>query len=619
MNNIYNLKRITSQYGDCEKTDKVFKTEAELKYSGIIEKSIRFIEKVQLLDRNLWKVTSEQFIVRPDDADEGWRGEYWGKIMRGACEVYEYTKSEELYNVLEETVKDMIAAADEKGRITGYSVECEFNGWDMWERKYVLLGFLHFYDICKSEEMKNTILDTMCAHADYITEHIGDGKIMIGDTSQVWEAVNSNSILEPMVRLYNITGNQRYFDLAKHIVDEGMAKECNLIDLAYENAIPPFKYPAIKAYEVMSCFEGLVEFYRITGNEKYKTAAINYVTALEETEDTIIGCLGCRGEHFDNAKVTQVYDEHHIYMLETCVTVTWMKLCLQIYRLTGDIKYIECIEKSYYNAMLGAVNTELAENAVCVFPFDSYSPVMIGQRGTGMENGMGGLKDIGDTYYGCCAAIGAMGLGIIPNISVMAENTGYVFNFYESGSISLKDSTGKILNINEKTNYPSKGGVKFEFSCEASVDMELKFRIPGCAENVKVLINNEEIKNVYPYTYLTLNRIWNNGDVLEIKFDFSLKNIVVKGTQTDPEKKHISFKYGPLVLARDLRFDKNTGKPVKSAEMAEIKSIDLSNDKYMLGTEIKMGNEVLNMIDYASAGKTLSEESLLEAWLSFEE
>lgn len=605
------LRIIESQYTESQNTDKTFNADAEYKYSGIADKSIRFIERVQLLDTELWTMIANQFTFNPDDEDNGWRCEYWGKIMRGACEIYKYTKSEKLYNTLEKATEDIIATAEESGRISTYSVENEFHGWDMWGRKYVLLGLLHFYDICRSKEFKQKILDTMCAHVDYILRFLGDGKIKITDTSEIWQSVNSCSILEPIIRLYNITKNEKYLEFSRHIIDCGFAKECNLIELAYENKIIPAKYPVIKAYEIMSCFEGLIEYYRVTGVEKYRTAAENFVKALIDTEDTIIGCLGCKGEYFDNAAVTQANDEHSRHMQETCVTVTWMKLCLQMYRLTGEIEYIEHIEKSYYNAMLGSVNTKLAKNEIGVFPFDSYSQLVIDHRG----EGMGGLKEMKGHHYGCCAAIGAMGLGIIPQISMMSDNEGCIFNLYENGEININMPSGERFCIKEHTLYPTDDKIFFEMHTSQNVKMNIKFRIPEWADNAKVKICGDE----YPAEsgkYFMADREWKNGDKVELVFGAKLKKLEISnGLSGSDEICHIAFKMGALVLARDLRFDSSTGEKITKGDY-EIEIKDRFTDDYILLCEVKSKDEILKMIDYASAGKTLDEKSMMEAWMS---
>ena len=67
-------------------------------YRGIADHMIRLVEREQLKDRALWKLVTKQFQGTPDDADRGWRGEYWGKLMRGACMTWQYTGDGELYD-----------------------------------------------------------------------------------------------------------------------------------------------------------------------------------------------------------------------------------------------------------------------------------------------------------------------------------------------------------------------------------------------------------------------------------------------------------------------------------------------------------------------------------------
>ena len=66
-------------------------------FREIIDQSVRFIEEVQLLREDLWKRFVNQFQEEDADAEGGWRGEYWGKMMRGACFVYQYSQNPKLY------------------------------------------------------------------------------------------------------------------------------------------------------------------------------------------------------------------------------------------------------------------------------------------------------------------------------------------------------------------------------------------------------------------------------------------------------------------------------------------------------------------------------------------
>ena len=107
------------------------------------------------------------------DSDNCWRGEYWGKMMRGGCMTYACTKDGALYRVLEESVRDLLSTQDERGRITTYPAEKELCGWDLWVRKYVMLGLLYFFDICKNKKLKEKILTALQRHADAVVEKVG--------------------------------------------------------------------------------------------------------------------------------------------------------------------------------------------------------------------------------------------------------------------------------------------------------------------------------------------------------------------------------------------------------------------------------------------------------------
>ena len=129
-----------------------------------------------------------------------------------------------------------------------------------------------------------------------------------------------------------------------------------------------------------SCFEGLLEYYRVTGIEKWRDAAVNLGRRICESEVSVIGTGGCWHELFDHTKTRQLATNYTGVQQETCVTVTWMKFCLQLLCLTGDSRYADELERSAYNALLGAINFEKSplNNG---FPFDSYSPLTAGKRG----------------------------------------------------------------------------------------------------------------------------------------------------------------------------------------------------------------------------------------------
>ena len=619
-------------------------------YSGFIDNAIRYIESKQLLDTTLWKRFVEQYRMEDADFDEGWRGEYWGKMMRGACFTYSYTKNPDLYKVLTDSVEDILTCQDEDGRMSTYAKNHEFHQWDMWGRKYVLLGMQYFLEICEDEALSTRIVKSMCAQVDYMMQYIGneEGKMLITQTSDYWRGLNSSSVLEPIVRLYSITGEKKYLDFATHIVKCGGTEVFDVFEEAYKDEFYPYQYAFTKVYEMTSCFEGLLEYYRVTGDEKCKTAVLNYADKVLESEVTIIGCCGCSHENFDHSVVRQANTDNGPCQ-ETCVTVTLMKFMYQLTLFTGNPKYADVFETSLYNAYLGSFNTEDAIEANarerfpnCIeepLPFGSYSPLTAGLRG----QLLGGPKLMADNhYYGCCACIGSAGNGMIPKMALMTSKDGFAMNLYINGVTESITPKGNKITFVTDTQYPVWGKVKVTLNLEKGESFALKIRNPYWSKTTTVSVNGQDVD--ITDGYITIDREWNNGDVVEINLDMRTRAVspIPYGQQItmskallqgsfyvipvydveDPmAKHHIALLRGPIVLAQDNRLGYSVDDPVTvkmengyvDTKVSAEKTTDF--DTILEVTVPLDDGDDLKLIDYSSAGRTWRDDSKMAAWI----
>ena len=636
------------------KTDVMFADYDNIyRYEGFVDEAFSFIQDFQLMDPTQWTRFVDQFRMEDADFDRGWRGEYWGKMMRGACFVYSYTKNPELYKILSDTVRDMISTADESGRISAYGVYHEFDGWDIWERKYVLLGMQYFYEICEDEALRAAIVQSMIGQVDYISERIGDPKLFpkkihITKATRNWRGLNSASLLEPIIRLYTLTGEQRFFDFATYIVEQGGTDVANIFTLAYEDHFAPYQYPVTKAYEMTSCFEGLLEYYRVTGNEYYKTAIINYANRVLETDFTVIGSGGMDHELFDHSTVRQANTTGSLKCQETCVTVTLMKFFYQVHLLTGDPKYIDAFERSLYNGYLGAVNTEkvieptLKENHpeynLQPLHFDSYSPLTAGRRGVTI----GGFRLMSDNhYYGCCACIGSAGIGLVPKVQLLSTKEGFALNLYIRGTVESTTPAGQKVTFTLNTEYPKEGRIQVTVSLAQPEAFQLKLRNPAWNKETSLTVCGEP----QPITegYLTLDREWKDGDTLELSLDMRtevirpipygaefLMNVVIWGANylvqsydvEDPiAHKHIALRRGPVMLAQENRLGYSVDDPVdvqigEDGYVAVELTENIAPYKNVVEALVPLTNgKKMLVTDYSSAGKLWTEESKMAAWM----
>lgn len=607
---------------------------------------LSFLINTQLTDMPLWEKFVEQFRIMPDGEDQGWRGEYWGKMMRGAAMIYASFPDPRLYDAMRATILDLISVADSDGRVSSYSREAEFDSWDLWCRKYVLLGMIYFLEVCPEEALCKQIIEFCKGAADAVLRGIGneDGKKPITLASRSWYGVNSSSILEPMVKLYRITGEERYLDFASYIVGEGGAEGIDIFTLARENRLLPYQYGVSKAYEMISCFEGLLEYARIIGNREHLIAVENFGRALLESETSIIGSLGITHELLDHTKVRQTVRYDGV-MQETCVTVTWMKFCERLYELTGDAAFADAMEISFHNAYLGSLNLEhrhspyIREKFIerdgepyvidTFLAFDSYSPLTCGKRG----QKVGGNRLLSDkSYYGCCACIGAAGIGAMLSGLLLKRDDGYVLNFYERGEYLSSELVVKV-----DTCYPVEDTIRI--SVASSVDRAIPFslRIPAWAEKA-------EVESSLDYTRENgfFNFVIMGGEAVEITLiiDLSLrierpisweKDVVYTDTSAsgngwhsakatevfhrDEDDAFFAVLRGPLVLGVDERFGKSLDTPFAIEEQnGVVKGVgNCARINTRICLSLNDGKDGFLVGDYASLG--LDWRSNIAAWL----
>jgi DUF1680 family protein len=528
-----------------------------------------------------------------------WQSEFWGKWFTSAVLAYRYKADAKLKTVLDKAVSGLLQTQTPDGYIGNYADANHLQSWDIWGRKYCMLGLLAYYDITGD---KNS-LDGARKVADHLMKELAVKRVTIVKLGN-HRGMAASSVLEPITLLYNRTKDKRYLDFAKEIVSEWETPDGpQLISKAGIDVSNRFPKPqnwfgweqGQKAYEMMSCYEGLLELYRITGNNAYKEAVEQTWKNINEKEINIAGS-GAAVECWFGGKQLQTMPIAHYQ--ETCVTATWIKLNQQLLRLTGDAKYADAIEQTYYNALWGAMKTDGSDWA-------KYSP-LAGIRLEGDEQCSMGLN--------CCVASGPRGLFTLPLTAVMSEKEGIRINFFAEGTYHLQTPKQQKVTIIQQTDYPATGNIGLKINIPDNENFTVHVRIPLWSQRSVVTINGEALTGIIAGQYLAINREWKPGDQILVSLDMRGR-IVHLGEL--PE--NIAILYGPLVLARDAR-------PVANKEGfidleptgAKTNGIWLQfKAPFILESHKEAGSKPVSLVlcDYASAGNTHDETSHFRVWI----
>ena len=496
--------------------------------------------------------------------DGAWRCEFWGKIVRSAITAAYHTGDAELRAIIDKTVKDLMATQTPDGCISSYPKDKQLTGWDIWGRKYALLGLIRYYELLNADP---EVLQCCCKMVDHLMTQVGETKADIRECG-LQSGLASASILGAIVAVWRLSGIQKYRDFVQYIIDTGCSSSGNIFESSLAGVVPAALGNG-KAYEMTSCFQGIAELLKIENNPHQKAIVDGYYAAVRDREIFVTGCGGLKdifGEFWYEGALRQTRGDCG-GLGETCVTATWIRYCMRMLELNDDPAIADELEKSFYNGILGAIAPDHS-HWIHVNPTPltgkGYKSCAVDQIGNCFGTPFGGND--------CCRAQGPEGLSVAPIIAVMEKGGKLFLNCFEA----LESG-----NLTVSGNYPYDPQALIRFS--APEKCTLCIRTPEFLQRVK--LNGKEI----PFTagkYLEVDREWSKDDELILTFDFTLKEIPAPGV---PE--YTAVKRGPLVLAADSRSD---------VPEAGVKELWRGRTLY----------------EYAACGKEMSESNTLTVWFA---
>ena len=576
-----------------------------------------------------------------------WQTEFWGKYMHSAMPYLVYTRSARLRTSVDRGVDRILASQEPNGYIGNYPDELRCGeGWDVWGMKYTMMGLLHYYDVAmlgggeSEKERAKRALEAARKVCDYVIGEIGLGGKRGRELWQTgnWSGYASSSILEPVMWLYNRirlrhdfggqAAAQKYLDFAAFLV-KGMTEPESgprLLDLAlkgvpvadrngYGNKAEShggyvMKHNRWKSYEMMSCYQGMLEYYEVAGRNELLEAAVKTGEDIIREEINLAGGCACSEAWFHGARKQHL---PYLRLQETCVTTTWMRFCEKLLDLTGDTKWADQLERTFYNAYLGAMKADGAE-------FAGYTPLS-GNRYHGQHHCY--------MHTDCCTANGPRGFLCFLKELFRTKDDAAIFNFYASALVKgVVPKTGKAVAFDMYSLYPRANTARIVSHTEGAGVVPLKLRIPSWSGKTVVKVNGQAQEGVAPGGYFTIAREWRLGDIVEISFDMP----VVAHTL----EHHVAFTRGPVLLARDSRFaDGDMTEPFRRGitegqPMASFSSVRSPSDDIWMAfsATLPIGShhenpegglpETVFFCDYASAGNTWHRDDHYRTWFPVE-
>ncbi len=472
------------------------------------------------------------YVRRPGVQD--WVGEHVGKFLHAGSLAWRYAADPRLRERLDYAAAKLLAAQEPDGYLGAYLPDHRWTSWDVWSHKYNLIGLIAYHEATGDD----AALAGARRAADLLTRTFGPGKRdIIASGTHVGMA--PTSVLEPMAVLYRLTGEPRYLEFCRYLVDAWDQENGPrlLTSLLTHGSVR--RTANNKAYEMLSNLVGLLELYRVTGDPRFLEAPRRAWADIMARRHYPTGTSSF-AEHFAEDHVLPVgggWDgAKYIAGGEGCVTVTWEQLNLGLLELTGEARYADELERITYNALIGAQSPHTG--AVCYF-----SP-MNGRKRYGEVN-HGILPDIS-----CCASSIPRGIALIPGFTAGMLSGEPALALYVAGEHPLEvrapDGAPLPVLLRVETRFPDEGLVRLAVAPARPARFGLRLRVPSWAEGFTAEVAGER----YPGRrgeWLRIERDWKPGDAVEIRMDLAPRIHAYPDTASGG----VYVQRGPQVLALD--------------------------------------------------------------------
>lgn len=372
---------------------------------------------------------------------------------------------------------------------------------------------------------KRKLLDVSIRMVDHILSLFGPGK-------RHWVAGHEEIELA-LVKLYQITKETRYLDLAHWLLEERghghgtMGGEGKWNPVYYQDEMPVREMKSISGHAVrcMYLYCGMADVAALKNDA-------GYVEAMHSLwEDVVLRNMyitGGIGSSKHNEGFTEDYDLPNLEAYcETCASVGMVYWNQRMNQFTGDSKYIDVLERAMYNGALAGISLT-GDRFFYVNPLES--------KGDHHRQ----------AWYGCacCPSQLSRFLPSIGNYIYGISEKAIWVNLFIGNETNIR-LDGKEIKLKQETDYPWDGRVKFRIESDQPVNKEIRIRIPGWCKQYRLTLNGhtQTVANEKGYAIL---KKWNPGDRIELTMDMPVEKVAADPrVKADLGKRAIQR--GPLV------------------------------------------------------------------------
>jgi DUF1680 family protein len=486
------------------------------------------------------------------------------KIMEGAAYSLAIHPDPSLDRFLDDLIAKIAAAQEDDGYLyTARSIDplnlpsnTGKERWAFLDQSHELYNVGHMYEAAVAHYQstgKRSFLDIAIKNADLIESTFGHDK--------QYGVPGHQEIEIGLVKLYRVTGDDKYLNLAKYFLDvRGKevpdAKYPQRLDPYFQSHIPVTDQKEAVGHAVRAIYMycGMADVASMTEDMEYLRAIDELWANVVDKKLYVTGGVGAR--HSGEAFGADYELPNETAYNETCAAIANCMWNHRMFLLKGEAKYFDVLERTLYNGLLSGISMKGNE-------FFYPNPLAC-DANYAFNQGAMTRKPWFDCS--CCPANIVRFLPSLPGYIYAVKGNDIFVNLYMSNTATISVADQPVQLIQE-TEYPWNGLIKIKVATETPKDFNLKLRIPGWSMNQPVpgdlyryydennkryalSINGQRTEAPVDKGYLSINRNWKNGDEITLDLPMDIR-LVLSNDQVKDNKNLVAMERGPIVYCAE--------------------------------------------------------------------
>ena len=427
----------------------------------------------------------------------------------------------------------------------------DWSGSERWvkesELSHELYNSGHLFEAAAAHFIatgKSNLLNIALKNANLLVQVFGPGK---RDDATGHEIVEMG-----LVRLYRITGEKKYLDLAKFFID-CRGKIPNSKQFYSQNHIPFVQQTEAVGHAVRAAYlyAGVADVAALTGNKEYIDAIDKIWENTVTKKFYITGGIGAlhAGEAFGADYELPNLTAYN----ETCAAIANVYWNYRMFLLHGDAKYIDVLERSLYNNVISGIGLD-GKTFFYPNPLESNAKYAFNY----------GNKLSREPWFdcSCCPTNLCRFMASVPGYIYAQKQEDIYVNLFIGSKTTFKLQKTSVV-LSQQSNYPWEGNVSIQVNPTKKTDFSLCLRIPGWARNqpvpgdlyryvastpeeIVVKVNGKAVAYTTREGYAVISRQWKKGDKVEYTLPMNIHRVEANEKVKDDRGK-IAIERGPVV------------------------------------------------------------------------